>query len=151
VYQYTVGESDKVASLYQLYKEMQELGFNSKVISFESNKISGKGLEEVLIFFSPGKDYISNYNEANLRKFASMLTSDSKLEVLGYADPTGNKEFNKQLSLRRAKMVAEFIMANGTVPRKNIEVKALGAVGEPTSDEGVMKFFRKVEVKLLEN
>ena len=63
IYQYTVGESDKVASLYQLYKA-RELGFESKVVSFELNYDVSLDNKEVLIFFSPGKDEITAYNES---------------------------------------------------------------------------------------
>ncbi len=148
VYQYTVGESDKVASLYHLYREMKDIGFESRVVSFESNEITVKGVNEVLVFFSQGKDDITPHNEANLNEFVNQLKEPYSLEVLGYADPTGNKEFNKQLSLNRAKSVAEFLESKG-VKRKFITVKALGAVEEPTFDESVLKFYRKVEVKLL--
>lgn len=148
VYQYTVGETDKVASLYQLYKEMKGLGFESKVVSFESNKVSSDGVSEVLIFFAPGKDKITGYNEVNLNNFVTVLTKSSQLEVLGYADPTGNPEFNKQLSLQRAKKVADYLEGKG-IPRANITIKALGAIQESSSDEEILKFYRKVEVKLL--
>ena len=84
IYQYTVGESDKVASLYHLYKEMRDLGFDSKLISFELNYDNSIDAKEVLIFFSPGKDEITAYNEANLNDFSRKLNASSKLEVLGY-------------------------------------------------------------------
>jgi len=147
VYQYTVGETDKVASLYHLYKEMKQLGFASKVVSFESN-YNSEELTEVLIFFAPGSDEISTYNEVNLKQFSKLLSDASKLEILGYADPKGKAAFNKELSLKRANRVAKYLEYTG-VPIQKMKISALGALGEEGAEDGLLKYYRKVEVKLL--
>jgi outer membrane protein OmpA-like peptidoglycan-associated protein len=147
VYQYTVGETDKVASLYHLYKEMKQLGFTSKVVSFESN-YNSNDLTEVLIFFAPGGDEISTYNEVNLKQFSKLLTNSSKLEILGYADPKGKAAFNKELSLKRANRVAKYLEYTG-VPIQKMKISAFGALGVEGDVDGVLKYYRKVEVKLL--
>ena len=149
IYQYTVGESDKVASLYQLYKEMRELGFESKVVSFELNYDVSIDNKEVLIFFSPGKDEITAYNESNLNSFSRKLNSDSKLEVLGYADPKGSLRSNKKLSYRRAKNVASYLEKCG-VPQENITLDALGEVRVSDGEAELLRYYRKVEVRLIE-
>ena len=150
IYQYTVGESDTVASLYQLYKEMRELGFESKVVSFELNYDVSLDNKEVLIFFSPGKDEITAYNESNLNIFSRKLNSESKLEVLGYADPKGSVRSNKKLSYRRAKNVASYLEKCG-IPSDNISLDALGEVRVSEGEAELLRYYRKVEVRLIEN
>ena len=150
IYQYTVRESDKVASLYQLYKEMRELGFESKVVSFELNYDVSLDNKEVLIFFSPGKDEITAYNESNLNIFSRKLNSESKLEVLGYADPKGSVRSNKKLSYRRAKNVASYLEKCG-IPSDNISLDALGEVRVSEGEAELLRYYRKVEVRLIEN
>lgn len=150
IYQYTVGESDKVASLYHLYKEMRDLGFDSKLISFELNYDNGIDAKEVLIFFSPGKDEITAYNEANLNDFSRKLNSFSKLEVLGYADPSGSVKSNKKLSYRRAINVAKYLEKCG-ISKDNIEVDAIGEVRTSSTETEMLRYYRKVEVRLIDN
>jgi len=150
IYQYTVGESDKVASLYHLYKEMRDLGFDSKLISFELNYDNSIDAKEVLIFFSPGKDEITAYNEANLNDFSRKLNASSKLEVLGYADPSGSVKSNKKLSYRRAINVAKYLEKCG-VSERNIEVDAIGEVRTSSMEAEMLRYYRKVEVRLIEN
>lgn len=150
IYQYTVGESDKVASLYHLYKEMRDLGFDSKLISFELNYDNGIDAKEVLIFFSPGKDEITAYNEANLNDFSRKLNSFSKLEVLGYADPSGSVKSNKKLSYRRAINVAKYLEKCG-ISEDNIEVDAIGEVRTSSTETEMLRYYRKVEVRLIDN
>lgn len=150
IYQYTVGESDKVASLYHLYKEIRDLGFDSKLISFELNYDNSVDQREVLIFFSPGKDEITAYNEANLNDFSRKLSSSSKLEVLGYADPSGSMKSNKKLSYRRAINVAKYLGKCGIL-ESNIEVDAIGEVRTSNTETEMLRYYRKVEVRLIDN
>jgi OOP family OmpA-OmpF porin len=64
----------------------------------------------------------------DIQKIALAIKSNSKIkkiEVAGHTDNIGSKEYNKKLSLRRAKAVAELLIKFGVNP-KMIVVKGCG-------------------------
>jgi outer membrane protein OmpA-like peptidoglycan-associated protein len=74
------------------------------------------------------------------------------ISVLGYADPTGNKAANQQLSNRRAQTVINYIKQSGKVlPGRVLGASAMGQMNIPIekSDASAMQGARKVTVRVL--
>jgi outer membrane protein OmpA-like peptidoglycan-associated protein len=83
-----------------------------------------------------------------LGQLASSM-ADVKVQVSGYADPRGDKDYNVALSMDRAESVAA-VLTNAGLSEERIAVKALGADGGSASgnlDE--YAFQRRVTVKLI--
>lgn len=70
----------------------------------------------------------SKKEELNIKAYADAAKAAGvKLRVIGFADTTGESEYNKRLSLQRAESVAELLRANGA------EVESV--IGQGESDE----------------
>lgn len=70
----------------------------------------------------------SKREELNIKAYAEAAKAAGvKLRVIGFADMTGPEEYNKELSLQRAEIVADMLRANGA------EVES--AVGQGESNE----------------
>lgn len=94
-------------------------------------------------------------NTEVIRTFAEAAkNSNERILVVGSADKSGTEEYNKKLSLKRAKSVADQLVSYG-IPKHRIKLIALGesratAENEPESrnaglfieDEEVMKCFK---------
>ncbi|MBQ5834815.1 MAG: OmpA family protein, partial [Bacteroidaceae bacterium] len=82
------------------------------------------------VFFELGSSKIASRKDlVNLTELVNYaIENNRKVVVSGYADSrTGNADYNHQLSLRRAEMVAAELETMG-VPRENIVVEAQGGV-----------------------
>jgi len=76
------------------------------------------------------------------------------IEVAGYADTTGSKDFNQRLSTARANAVVQYLAEAHSIPlRRIVNPMGLGTsrpVGDNKTDEGRAQN-RRVEVKVLVN
>ena len=63
------------------------------------------------------------------------LNSIAKIKVVGYTDSIGTKKYNLGLSKRRAKTVADYLMANGNVPSDKIEQVGMGEADPVASNK----------------
>jgi OmpA-OmpF porin, OOP family len=117
-------------------------------------------------------DYVPQETAAvNFRTGSSVLTADGKskldaiatkalnakgyvLEVTGFADSTGNTNFNRQLSQRRADAVIRYLVENHQIPLRRIVTPYGFGESNPVADnktrEGRTQN-RRVEVKVLVN
>jgi OOP family OmpA-OmpF porin len=80
------------------------------------------------INFDFNKAEIKKIYYPDIKKLAVAIRSNpniKKIEVAGYTDNLGSKEYNKKLSLKRAKAVADLLVKFGVNP-KIIEVKGYG-------------------------
>lgn len=109
-----------------------------------------------VVKFGVGSSRLSPESEEQLK---SVVQSAAGLkgyiiEVMGYADATGNAEMNTKLSENRAKAVITFLVQQGGVPVRHIV--APGAMGEygpaaPNETKEGRAENRRVEVKVLVN
>jgi outer membrane protein OmpA-like peptidoglycan-associated protein len=105
-----------------------------------------------IILFDVSKWLVQPIYMGRLRYVAGLLQKDSSLSVAvtGHTDPTGPKEVNEKLSLRRAKAVADILKNNG-VKGKQIKITAYAsadpAVAGNTKADNRQN--RRVEVKIL--
>ena len=90
---------------------------NAKVETIEDVN----GLKAVKVTFDSGilfefnKSVLNEPSKAALAKFADILIKNPTMDiaVLGHTDNVGSLEANKKVSLARAKVVADYLVANG--------------------------------------
>ena len=109
-----------------------------------------------VVKFDVGSSKLSAGDEEQLK---SVVQSTAGLkgyivEVMGYADATGNAEMNTKLSENRAKAVITYLVQQGGIPVRHIV--APGAMGEygpaaPNETKEGRAENRRVEVKVLVN
>jgi outer membrane protein OmpA-like peptidoglycan-associated protein len=152
----------------------QNIGTNQQNISANKDKIQEnlKNIEEhsqrfaaltefdvkgeTTVKFSSGSTKISAADQEELKKLAESAAGLKGyiIEVMGYADATGDAEMNTKLSENRAKAVVTYLMQQGNVPIRHIV--APGAMGEygsvaPNETKEGRAENRRVEVKILVN
>lgn len=100
------------------------------------------------IYFESGKSEISTNQEYKLTSTINFLKEKENLnlKLTGFCDEKGNKEFNKELSVKRATSVQEFLTKKG-VQKENIKIEGLGEIG----DESLLPDFekRRVEISII--
>lgn len=150
LYHYMVGESHKMGDLYPLYREMKELGLDSKLISFERKKelAVGDRVKKQTIYFSVNSDSITPYNEMMLQSILTYFKENDRLLIEGFADVSGNLDSNLALSKRRAQKASAYFQAKGVDPKK-IMVKAKGELGKDAQNDEELQYYRKVVVKIV--
>ena len=71
-----------------------------------------------------------------LKKLKDYIESkDCKISITGYTDSKGTKEYNRELSLRRAESVEEKLIELGLAPEKIIETKGNGDLNPVASND----------------
>ncbi|MEL6865093.1 MAG: OmpA family protein [Bacteroidota bacterium] len=115
-------------------------------------KLSSKGPDEVAerriqFFFGFDSYDLTETTLSDLRALAAMLRKeDWKVEVVGYADPTGNKEYNLRLSENRAEAIVDYLQSAGITINKVIRNEGKGSISSTTDDDGQKS--RRVDVIL---
>ena len=74
-----------------------------------------------------------------------------KISITGYTDSKGTKEYNKELSLRRAESVEEKLIELGLPPEKIIETKGKGdsnPIASNDTEEG-RTANRRIEIQFI--
>jgi outer membrane protein OmpA-like peptidoglycan-associated protein len=138
----------------------QQIDENIKDI--EENTQRFKALSEydvkgqATVKFKVGSAAISKADEQQLKELAQTATGVTGyiVEVMGFADSTGNDAMNTRLSEQRAKAVVTYLIQQGGVPVRHIV--APGAMGEygsaaPNETKAGRAENRRVEVKVLVN
>jgi OOP family OmpA-OmpF porin len=158
----------------QLAAQKEKIGTNQENIAAHQQKIEKniKDIEEnsqrftalseydvkgqANVKFGVGSSNISAKDQIQLKELANMATGLKGyiVEVMGYADSTGDAAMNTKLSEDRAKAVVTYLMQQGNVPVRHIV--APGAMGEygtaaPNETEAGRAENRRVEVKVLVN
>jgi len=103
--------------------------------------------KEVKVYFEVAKsDLEGSYNE-KLMDVVNLLNKYPELgvQISGYASSEGNKEFNRELSNKRAISVLDFINQKGIV-RRRIIAKGQGEAEQAASQ----KEARRVEIKVVD-
>lgn len=111
---------------------------------------------QATVKFNVGSAKLSSEDEDQLKQLAQTATSIKGyiVEVVGYADATGNAEMNTKLSESRAKSVITFLVQQGNIPIRHIVAPgAMGEYGAAASNETKegRAENRRVEVKVLVN
>jgi OOP family OmpA-OmpF porin len=109
-----------------------------------------------VVKFDVGSSKLSSDSEEQLKSIVQTAAGLKGyiIEVMGYADATGNAEMNTKLSENRAKAVVTYLVQQGGIPVRHIV--APGAMGEygpaaPNESKEGRAENRRVEVKVLVN
>lgn len=107
------------------------------------------------VHFAFDKADLTRRDKADLDNFAGQLgnTKSYILEITGGTDSIGNKEYNYQLSERRAETVAQYLATKYNVPAHKFYLIGIGKDVEVASNQtasGRAKN-RRVEIQLLSN
>ncbi len=111
---------------------------------------------EANVKFAVGSSTLTPDDEEQLKTLAQNALGLKAyiVEVVGFADSTGNPAKNTELSENRAKAVITFLMQQGSIPVRNIVAPgAMGEYGPAASNETKegRAENRRVEVKVLVN
>ena len=107
------------------------------------------------VHFAFNKAVLTPHDKADLDTFASQLgnTKSYILEITGGTDSTGSKDYNYQLSERRAETVAQYLAEKYNVPAHKFYLIGIGKdveLASNSSASGRAKN-RRVEIQLLSN
>jgi outer membrane protein OmpA-like peptidoglycan-associated protein len=138
----------------------QQIGENIKDIEENTQRFAALSDYDVkgqaTVKFAVSSSKISPEDQEQLKQLAQSAESLKGyiVEVMGYADSTGNAEMNTKLSEDRAKAVITYLVQQGDVPIRHIV--APGAMGEygaaaPNETKAGRAENRRVEVKILVN
>ncbi len=105
------------------------------------------------VYFETNKSNLQPSFHKELDEVITMLRNNPGLgiEIAGYADAVGNKQYNLELSNKRASSVLEYFNSNG-ISRRRILAKGFGQTSTENSyktDTDKQKD-RKVEIRILE-
>jgi len=111
---------------------------------------------QATVKFPVGSSTVSPQDQEQLKQFAEQAVAVNGyiVEVVGYADASGDAKMNEKLSDDRAKAVVAYLIQQGGVPVHR--VVAPGAMGEygpaaPNETAAGRAENRRVEVKVLVN
>lgn len=104
------------------------------------------------VLFNFDSATLTEDGKAKLQALASRVNGSDRymVEVQGYTDRTGNATYNERLSERRADAVTRFLVNDGKVALRNINMLGSGyaaPVGDDKTSDG-RKMNRRVEVRL---
>lgn len=106
------------------------------------------------IFFDFNKAVLRKESNLELNRLAKLLSSSPsmKVQISGYTDSIGTKDYNSTLSLKRAEAVANYLTSKSGIDPSRITVKHFGETA-PVSTNSTAKgrqLNRRVEFKILE-
>jgi outer membrane protein OmpA-like peptidoglycan-associated protein len=146
-------QQDIAANKQRIEQNIKDIEDNSQRFTALSD-YDVKG--QATVKFNVGSSSVSAADQEELNKLAQTATGLTGyiVEVMGYADSTGNAAMNTKLSEDRAKAVVTYLIQQGNIPIRHIV--APGAMGEygaaaPNETKAGRAENRRVEVKILVN
>ncbi len=133
------------------YEVKIDEGYNELKHTFRLKKIeTGAEIELSNIFFDFAKSELRPESEAELERVVKLLEKypNMKIEVQGFADSIGSKQFNLFLSRERARAVAEWII-NSSISKKRVIYKGFGEEEQGRTEEELQKS-RRAQFLILE-
>jgi OOP family OmpA-OmpF porin len=120
-----------------------------------SNLDSYKQVADTSVNFGFNKADLTKTNKGQLDEFASQVTNTKSyiLEVTGGTDSVGSKEYNYDLSQRRAQAVVQYLASKYNVPAHKFYLIGIGKDQEvaPNDTAAGRAKNRRVEIQLLSN
>jgi OOP family OmpA-OmpF porin len=110
---------------------VNQFGINARNTTYEN---SGGLIYFPSIYFNSGSAIVGNSNENRIATMALLLKNNPNvhLNVIGHTDNIGTPKFNKQLALKRAKAVADYLVLNYNVAPDRLKTTSKGE-SEPLS------------------
>ena len=139
----------------------QSLNFNYSEVTDLEPIVVDIGLEKATegsvsvlknLFFDTDKYDLKEKSRTELQKIIRFLSDNPTLrvEIGGHTDDVGTREYNRQLSEKRAKSVYQYLLENGIQPER-LQTKGYGPdrpVGSNASEEG-RQLNRRIEFKVI--
>lgn len=116
-------------------KENDIIILDANALKFDFNSATIK--EQYIPVLEKLKNYIENKNH--------------KISIVGYTDSKGTREYNRELSLRRAESVEEKLIELGLAPEKIMETKGRGdsdPIASNETEEG-RAMNRRIEIQFM--
>lgn len=153
-------------SEYALYVNKEGYLFESLSFSYELNKKPeplaidiylkpiAEGARTVLnnIFFDVDSYALKQKSKTELNKLITFLkrNTSAKVEIGGHTDNTGDPAYNLDLSLKRAKAVYEYLVANN-IPEEQLTYKGYGqkTPAVPNDSEANRERNRRIEFRIV--
>lgn len=115
------------------------------------SKLLKGGFSTTKILFNSGSAELKNESYTFLDKLGQTLESDPNLKIMiiGHTDSDGNDKNNLQLSEKRAKSVAAYLLENFNISSNSIQTQGMGEsqpIADNTTPEGKAQN-RRVEFK----
>lgn len=107
------GVSDDMDRCPNTAKGVKVDKYGCPVVTDEARVILDNALKGIL--FETGKDVLVESSNSKLDEVAKLLKANSKfkLDIDGHTDNTGGKELNRELSLKRAQAVKNYLVKQG--------------------------------------
>ena len=124
---------------------------NSTQVTFDTVLMERCGLTEVKLYFPYDSAEVKGNGDERVRSMADCLVSGNlkgkELVLVGFTDPRGPAEYNKELGKSRAESIAELLVTAG-MPKEKLVIKS---AGERTASEDQEDWpsDRRVEIALL--
>ena len=129
-----------------------ETSFGEKPVQTSSND-SSQEIARRVYYFDFDSNTIRPEDKSAIAANGSKIAGHSNVKVLleGHTDPRGSREYNIGLGERRAKSVANYLMANGVTP-KQLRIVSYGAekVAVPGNSEEAYSQDRRVVLVYLQ-
>jgi outer membrane protein OmpA-like peptidoglycan-associated protein len=172
IYRYTVGETANALQLYNLYKELRDLGYKQsivreEVIETKETETLQKGwylpdsLRKAInshlkkfssIQFAYNKTSIDPSSHANLDYITSVLQKQNELglQITAFTDDIGSEIHNQRISQERAKAVVNYLVSKGIDKKRLVAIGKgeLNPIADNSTEEGRAKN-RRVEFEIL--
>jgi outer membrane protein OmpA-like peptidoglycan-associated protein len=132
-----------------------EEGYQELRMDFKLSRVKvGEIVEMRNIFFDFNSDQLKSESESELQRVLKLLTDypDLHIEIQGHADSIGTKEYNLDLSKRRAMAVLRWLVDRG-VAAKRLKAEGMGdavPVADNVSEEG-RQLNRRTEFHIIGN
>ncbi len=119
-------------------------------LSVESRGVMDRALNTIMFEFGKADLLASSYPALNEVVELMKAHPEYRIDIEGYADSIGTKEFNLDLSQRRAARVSEYLVAQG-ISSGRIDTRAYGETHPiaPNSTEEGRAANRRVELKIV--
>lgn len=172
-FHYSVGSAQQPGSLYPVFREMIEAGYNSSLVKESSapdfateTTATGKHISASTpmedsnivnavhtVFFDKNSWQLGIEAKNALQKLMVSFAENEQMEIIirAYADTSGSTEFNQYMTEQRANSVRKYFLSQ-TISPKRIEIFAMGeAVPENTEGtEYSPALYRRAEIELID-
>ncbi len=105
------------------------------------------------IFFDVGKFNLKDQSVSEVKKVEELLLQNPnlKVQINGHTDNTGNAASNKDLSLKRANSVVDFLISNG-IDKARVSAKGYGSerpIVSNDDEQGGREINRRTEIEVV--
>ncbi len=139
--------NDQSALLQEQIDELKEMIYSDERTPKELNVFKkSANNEKLLIYFDKNSFELSNQYKLELNRVLSVLIKNAELKIMitGYADKSGDADFNAYISQKRAEEVKKYLFKKG-ISSKRMVMNYLGDISSMSENAGD----RRVEIEFI--